>query len=80
MEIPVRVNTKWMATLNDSAILEAESILHADFRDQDRAEKSRSGSKYRLLEGPPSLVDAWMRWLSLSNEARRRGLVVHHRS
>jgi hypothetical protein len=80
MEIPVRVNTKWMATLNDSAILEAESILHADFRDQDRAEKSRSGSKYRLLEGPASLVDAWMRWLSLSNEARRRGLVVHHRS
>ena len=65
MEIPVRVNTKWMATLNDSAILEAESILHADFRDQDRAEKSRSGSKYRLLEGPPSLVDAWVRWLSL---------------
>ena len=80
MQIPQRVNTKWMATLDDASVVEAESILHKDFRDQDLAEKNRRGTRYRLLEGPADLVDAWMRWLSVSNEARRRGLATHHRS
>jgi hypothetical protein len=80
MEIPLRVNTRWMSTLDDASVIEAESILHADFRQQDSAEKNRRGTRYRLLEGPVSLVDAWMRWSSVSNEARRRGLMTHHRS
>jgi hypothetical protein len=80
MEIPQRVNTKWMATLDDASVVEAEAILHADFRHQDNAEKNRRGTRYRLLEGPPTLVDAWMRWLSVSNEARRRGLPTNHKS
>jgi hypothetical protein len=79
MEIPLRVNTKWMATLDDTSALEAESILHADFRQQDTAEKNRRGTRYRLLEGPAALVDAWMRWLSMSNELRRRGLATRAR-
>ena len=79
MEIPQRVNTKWMATLDDTSVLEAESILHADFRQQDTAEKNRRGTRYRLLEGPATLVDAWMRWLSMSNEVRRRGLAIRAR-
>ena len=80
MEIPERVNTRWMATLDDAAIVKAEGILHADFRDKDVAEKARRGTRYRLLEGPSTLVDAWMRWLSVSNEARRRGLATHNHS
>lgn len=78
MQIPERVNTKWMATLDDASVIEAESILHADFREQDVAEKNRRGTRYRLLEGPAGLVDAWMRWLSVSNEIRRRGLKASH--
>jgi hypothetical protein len=80
MEIPQRVNTRWMATLDDASVVEAEAILHADFRQQDTAEKNRRGTRYRLLEGPATLVDAWMRWLSVSNEARRRGLTTSHKS
>ena len=80
MEIPQRVNTKWMATLDDSSVIEAETILHENFREQDLAEKNRRGTRYRLLEGPAGLVDAWMRWLSVSNEARRRGLATKHRA
>jgi hypothetical protein len=79
MEIPQRVNTKWMATLDDTSVVEAESILHSDFREQDTAEKNRRGTRYRLLEGPATLVDAWMRWLSVSNEVRRRGLAARTR-
>jgi hypothetical protein len=80
MEIPLRVNTRWMATLDDASILEAESILHTDFRQQDTAEKQRRGTRYRLLEGPASLVDAWMRWQSVINETRRRGLAKQVRT
>jgi hypothetical protein len=69
-----------MATLDDASVLEAESILHADFRDQDQAEKNKRGTRYRLLEGSADLVDAWMRWLSVSNEVRRRGLITHHKA
>ena len=79
MEIPLRVNSRWMATLDDPSVIEAESILHTDFRQQDTAEKNRRGTQYRLLEGPATLVDAWMRWLSLSNEVRRRGLAARSR-
>ena len=79
MEIPQRVNTKWMATLDDTSVVEAESILQSDFREQDTAEKNRRGTRYRLLEGPATLVDAWMRWLSVSNEVRRRGLAARTR-
>lgn len=78
MNIPERVNGKWVATLDDAALVEAEGVLHADFRRQDVAEKARRGTKYRLLEGPAPLVDAWMRWNLVSNEARKRGLATLH--
>jgi hypothetical protein len=80
MVIPERVNTRWMATLDDASIVEAEAILHADFRLQDSAEKQRRGTRYRLLEGPATLVDAWMRWQSLFNEAHRRRLPTHRKA
>jgi hypothetical protein len=78
MNIPERVNSKWVATLDDTDLVTAEAHLHADFRRQDVAEKSKRGTKYRLLEGPAPLVDAWLRWLLVSNEARKRGLVTQH--
>jgi len=78
MNIPERVNGKWLATLDDIDLVEAEAHLHADFRRQDMAEKARRGTKYRLLEGPAALVDAWLRWGVVSNETRKRGLVTQH--
>jgi hypothetical protein len=80
MLIPERVNGKWMATLDDSAIVEAEAHLHADFRTLDAAEKARLGTRYRLLQGSAPLVDAWMRWSLVNNEATKRGLAKQTRS
>jgi hypothetical protein len=80
MLIPERVNSKWIATLDDAAILDVETTLHSDFREQDLLEKNKRGTRYRMLEGPAVLVDAWMRWQAVSNEARRRGLLVHRRA
>ena len=80
MLIPERVNGKWMSTLDDAALVAAEAHLHEDFRTQDAAEKTRLGTRYRLLQGSASLVDAWMRWSLVNNETTKRGLVTQHRS
>jgi len=76
MNIPDRVTARWMATLGDDQLMAAEAELHAAFRSSERAEKERSGARYMLLQGPAALVNAWQRWLLVSNETRNRGLVV----
>lgn len=78
--IPERVNRRWMDLLDNVQLADAESKLHSEFTKQDRAEKVRRGEKYRLLEGPAPLVDAWLKWLMVSNEARDRGVRTSHRS
>jgi hypothetical protein len=79
MLIPMRVNSQWMATLDDVSILDAETSLHSEFREQDQRERRRSGTRYNMFEGPPALLDSWLRWQTVTNEARRRGLAVQRR-
>jgi hypothetical protein len=76
MTIPDRPNAAWMSTLADADLLAAESELHASFRVHEVAEKARARGRYVLLEGPPALVTAWLRWLTVSNETRARRLAV----
>ncbi|HEY9226085.1 MAG TPA: hypothetical protein VIP11_05530 [Gemmatimonadaceae bacterium] len=78
MTIPDRVDARWIATLDNTQLEAAEAELHAVFRVQETAAKSRSGPRYVLLQGPAALVNAWHRWLLVNNEARTRGLVVSH--
>ena len=68
-----------MDLLDDVQLADAESTLHTDFTRLDRAEKIRRGTRYRLLEGSAPLVDAWLRWLLVNNEARGRSIPTHHR-
>jgi len=76
MRLPERVNHQWMATLENDQLAEAESKLHTQFVKEEQAEKKRAGSKYTMLRGPESLVNAWMRWLTVNNEAQSRGIHV----
>ena len=80
MKIPERINARWMATLVDDQLITAEAELHAAFRRRETAEKTRAGARYVLLQGPSDLVNAWHRWLLVSNETRSRGLMVLHRA
>jgi len=80
MPIPEHVNSRWIATLHDDQLVTAEAALHALFRQQEVAEKARSGTRYILLQGPPMLVNAWHRWILVSNAVKTRGLIVHHRA
>ena len=77
MMLPLRVDARWISSLADTDLLVAEDALHEDFRVQERTEKARSGGRYMLLNGPSGLVNAWLRWLLVSNAARTRGLSVH---
>jgi hypothetical protein len=79
MSIPDRVSADWIATLGDAQLIDAESQLRDIFHQQETLEKRRRGSRYAVLEGPELLVNAWHRWVMVSNEARTRGLVVRHR-
>jgi hypothetical protein len=78
--IPERVNRAWMDLLDNIQLADAESTLHADFLRQDSAEKTRRGGRYRLLEGPSSLIEAWNRWSLVNNEARHRGIPTRQRA
>jgi len=79
MNIPDRINHRWIATLDNDQLIVAEAELHAVFRAQEQSEKVRMGTRYMLLHGPATLVDAWQRWMLLSNETQSRGLVTTHR-
>ncbi len=79
MNIPDHVDARWIATLGDDQLLKVEARLHGDFREREAAEKQRAGARYVLLQGPPTLVNAWLRWLLVSNATRTRGLAVVRR-
>lgn len=76
MMIPLRVDARWISTLGDTDLLVAETTLHQEFRVEEQTEKERCGGRYMLLNGPAPLVNAWLRWLLVSNAARARGLSV----
>ena len=77
MVLPDKVNSRWIATLGNEQLLEAEHLLHAVFVEEEAAEKHRKGARYTMLRGPESLVSAWHRWLLVSNATQTRGVVVH---
>jgi hypothetical protein len=79
MTIPDRVTAGWIATLANTQLMTIESRLHSEFLDEESLERERRGDRYTLLQGPAALVNAWLKWQMVSNEARSRGLVVNHR-
>jgi hypothetical protein len=79
MTVPDRVTAGWIATLADGQLMTIESRLHSEFLDEETQEKERRGDRYTLLQGPSALVNAWLRWQMVNNEARSRGLLVRYR-
>jgi hypothetical protein len=79
LNIPERINARWIATLADDQLVTAESQLHALFFSEETTEKARRSGRYTMLEGPTSLINAWHRWRLVSNETTSRGLAITHR-
>ena len=80
MVVPDRVTADWIATLGNRQLETVESRLHGEFLDEESREKERCGHRYALLQGPAALVNAWLKWQMVSNEARSRGLLTRHRT
>lgn len=80
MTIPDQINARWIATFGNDQLITAEAELHAVFRRQESAAKTRAGTRYVLLQGPADLVNAWQRCLLVNNETRNRGRFVRHRA
>ena len=79
MTIPDRVTADWIATLANERLVTVESRLHSEFITEDKHERKRTGGRYALLQGPEALINAWLRWQMVNNEARSRGLLIRHR-
>jgi hypothetical protein len=77
MVLPEKVNARWMASLDNWQLLQAEALLRTEFSKQETAEKWRMGARYAMIRGPESLVRAWLRWLLVNNETYVRGLAPH---
>jgi hypothetical protein len=78
--LPEKVNARWIATLKNEQLVEAERQLHKVFVKEETAEKTRRGGRYTMLRGPESLVTAWHRWLLVNNATRARGILVHRQA
>jgi hypothetical protein len=79
MTVPDRVTADWVAALPNGQLMTVESRLHSEFIDEENVEREKRGDRYTLLQGPAALVNAWLRWQMVNNEARSRGLLVRHR-
>ena len=80
MTIPDRITVGWISTLADARLVAVEGRLHSEFVTEDIHERQRSGERYTLLHGPAVLVNAWLRWQMVNNEARSRGLMIRRLS
>jgi hypothetical protein len=74
MEMPERITGKWIDSLGDEKLLQAEAALHKVFSKLDGQERKRLGNAYDLMRGPAELMSAWDRWTRVNTETRSRGL------
>ena len=79
MRMPEKINAKWVDSLSDADLVQAEYDLRGTLAKQEAAERKRRGADYQLLRGPESLMQAWNRWSFVGNELRLRGLRVRQR-
>jgi hypothetical protein len=79
MELPERIDARWIKTLPDADLVEVEWRLHKLFSQLDDEERQRRGSGYELLRGPEPLVSAWLRWSMVNTATRSRGLHPRYR-
>lgn len=80
MLLPEKIDSHWIATLDDEQLRQAESELKASFAAEEQAERKRRGGRYDLMKGPATLTQAWLRWSMVNNAARDRGVKVRYRA
>jgi hypothetical protein len=79
VSLPDRINSKWIATLDDAALVQAERQLHVAFNTLEREQKRILGARYQMMRSPDALLAAWQRWSIVNNAVRSRRLMPAYR-
>jgi hypothetical protein len=74
MKYPDRIDGRWIDSLSDNELIDAENTLKQRFSREEKAEKKRMGDDYSIMRGPEALTSAWSRWSMVSAATRDRGL------
>jgi len=74
MQVPEYITTRWIDSLANESLLDAESSLHKIFSDLEQEEKAQVGADYSLMQGSADLMAAWDRWSRVSTAVRARKL------
>jgi hypothetical protein len=74
MQLPEYITSKWIDSLGNDSLLDAESNLHQIFSALEQEEKARGGANYSMMHGSADLMAAWDRWSRVSTAVRARGL------
>ena len=74
MQLPEYITTKWIDSLGNDSLLEAELSLHKIFSALEQEEKAQGGANYSMMRGSADLMAAWDRWSRVSTAVRARGL------
>jgi hypothetical protein len=73
MQVPAHITTKWMDSLGNDSLLDAESNLHQIFSALEQEEKAQGGANF-MMHSSADLMAAWDRWSRVSTAVRARGL------
>ncbi len=79
MTLPDRITARWISSLSNDELQEAERTLHDEFSTAETAEKARRGAAFSMMRGPEPLTQAWFRWSMVCNATRERGLRTSYR-
>ena len=74
MQVPEHITSKWIDSLGNESLLDAESNLHKIFSDLEQEEKAQVGASYNLMHSSANVMAAWDRWSRVSTAVRARGL------
>jgi hypothetical protein len=74
MRLPETITHRWIAGLENDALLAAETSLHTKFSTLQASERRKRGAEFELMRGSAELLAAWDRWSRVSSAARERGL------
>jgi hypothetical protein len=79
MTLPDRIDAKWIDSLGDTELVQAEWELHKVFSRTENDEKKVHGTAMGTANWSELLMAAWMRWSLVQNATRARGLHPRYR-
>ena len=71
---PDPIDNRWIDTLSDAELVEAEFALRTRYAALETRERERGGDRYDRMRGSPAATSAWVQWSMVRNASRSRGV------